>query len=93
MSRIDRFLFSESWNNEWPTCKQWCLDKGLSDHFPIMHCEYRKNWGPKPFRILSCRKDTEGYHNFTMPKKALDNAFFGLRSAVYSRAVKSIDSA
>jgi hypothetical protein len=64
MSRIDRFLFSESWNNEWPTCKQWCLDKGLSDHFPIMHCEYRKNWGPKPFRILSCRKDTEGYHNF-----------------------------
>ncbi|PNX92269.1 cysteine-rich receptor-like protein kinase [Trifolium pratense] len=64
MSRIDRFLFSESWNNEWPNCKQWCLDKALSDHCPIMLCEDRKNWGPKPFRMLSCWKDTEGYHNF-----------------------------
>jgi hypothetical protein len=36
-------------------------------------------------------------HESTMPKKALDSAFFGLRqrflSAVYFGAVKSIDSA
>ncbi|PNX67081.1 cysteine-rich receptor-like protein kinase, partial [Trifolium pratense] len=27
MSRIDRFLISESWYTEWPSSKQWCLDK------------------------------------------------------------------
>jgi exonuclease III len=58
MSRIDRFLISEAWNGEWHNCKQWCLDKELSDHCPIMLSEMERNWGPKPFRMLSCWKET-----------------------------------
>ncbi|PNX72998.1 cysteine-rich receptor-like protein kinase [Trifolium pratense] len=64
MSRIDRFLISEAWSREWPKCKQWCLDKELSDHCPIMLCEKEQNWGPKPFRMLSCWKETAGYHKY-----------------------------
>jgi hypothetical protein len=64
MSRIDRFLISEAWSRDWPNCKQWCLEKELSDHCPIMLCESTQNWGPKPFRMLKCWKDIEGYHQF-----------------------------
>jgi hypothetical protein len=64
MSRIDRFLISEAWFREWPTSKQWCLDKELSDHCPIMMCEVDQNWGPKPFCMLNCWKNIEGYHMF-----------------------------
>jgi exonuclease III len=64
MSRIDRILISESWIRDWPDSKQWSLDKELSDHCPIMLCESEQNWGPKPFRMLNCWKDIDGYHNF-----------------------------
>ncbi|PNX85672.1 cysteine-rich receptor-like protein kinase, partial [Trifolium pratense] len=64
MSSIDRFLISEFWSTEWPSSKQWCLDKEISDHCPIMLCESTQNWGPKSFRMLTCWKEIEGYHNF-----------------------------
>ncbi|XP_058759958.1 uncharacterized protein LOC131633264 [Vicia villosa] len=66
MSRLDRFLFTDNWNRTWPNCTQWCLDKGLSDHCPIFLCDYSLHWGPKPFRMLKCWKDMQGYHNFVI---------------------------
>jgi hypothetical protein len=68
MSRIDRILISESWIRDWPTSKQWGLDKELSDHCPIMLCESTQNWGPKPFRTLNCWSEMEGYHKFVEEK-------------------------
>jgi hypothetical protein len=68
MSRIDRFLLTENWCNQWPICSQWCLDKGLSDHCPILLCEKITNWGPKPFRTLNCWSEMEGYHKFVEEK-------------------------
>ncbi|XP_058758687.1 uncharacterized protein LOC131631944 [Vicia villosa] len=66
MSRLDRFLLSEKWNRTWPSCTQWCLDKGLSDHCPIMLCESSLDWGPKPFRMLKCWREMRGYHDFVI---------------------------
>jgi hypothetical protein len=64
MSRLDRFLITKSWFSGWPTSTQWCLDKELSDHCPIMLSESVKNWALKPFHMLSCWKYLEGYHSF-----------------------------
>lgn len=55
--RIDKFLLSESWYNEWLTSKKLYLKKGFSDHCPILLGKFQKNWGLKPFWMLSCWKD------------------------------------
>ncbi|MCI04316.1 DUF4283 domain protein, partial [Trifolium medium] len=60
MSRIDRFLLSEEWCMQWPNSSQWCLEKGLSDHCPILLQDEVKNWGPRPFRMLNCWSEMEG---------------------------------
>ncbi|GAU51064.1 hypothetical protein TSUD_300060 [Trifolium subterraneum] len=68
MSRIDRFLFSEEWVERWPDCTVWGLDRSLSDHCSIMLNNKVADWGPKPFRMLKCWRDIEGYQDFVKEK-------------------------
>ncbi|GKV01589.1 hypothetical protein SLEP1_g14135 [Rubroshorea leprosula] len=35
MSRLDRFMLSEEWCQNWENVKQWGLNRSLSDHCPI----------------------------------------------------------
>jgi exonuclease III len=62
MSRIDRFLISNEWLSSWPESSQWGLDRELSDHCPILLKEVVKDWGPKPFKMLKCWRDIDGYN-------------------------------
>lgn len=64
MSLLDKFLINEEWIRFWPASAQWGLDKELSDHCLILLCKNMQNWGPKPFRMLNCWKELDGYHNF-----------------------------
>ncbi|XP_058762569.1 uncharacterized protein LOC131635950 [Vicia villosa] len=64
MSRLDRFLIAEEWFGSWPTSTQWELDKGLSDHCPILLGGSSQSWGSKPFRMLNCWKYLDGYNDF-----------------------------
>lgn len=54
MSRLDRFLLSEEWLNEWPELSQWGLKRSVSDHCAVILKERDINWGPKPFRMMKC---------------------------------------
>jgi hypothetical protein len=36
MSRLDRFLLSKEWGLHWPNCLQIALNRGLSNHCPIV---------------------------------------------------------
>jgi exonuclease III len=36
MSRIDRFLVSEDWLNDWGVCSLWVLPRDISDHCPLI---------------------------------------------------------
>lgn len=54
MSRLDRFLLSEEWQNEWPELSQWGLKRSVSDHCAVMLKEREVNWGLKPFRMMKC---------------------------------------
>lgn len=73
MSRIDHFLVSKDWLRQWPGCTQQCLEKGLYDRCPIVLGEKILNWRPRPFRMLSCWKEFEGYREFIEEKwRSLD---------------------
>jgi hypothetical protein len=51
MSRIDRFLISEEWLNDWGGCSLWALPRDISDHCPLILKRSNFDWGPKPFRF------------------------------------------
>ncbi|XP_058759232.1 uncharacterized protein LOC131632500 [Vicia villosa] len=51
MSRIDRFLVSESLIDDWGVINQRIGNRDISDHVPInLNCG-DVDWGPKPFRF------------------------------------------
>lgn len=54
MSRLDRFLISEEWLSTWGNLSQWGLQRSVSDHYAVVLKDKEVNWGPKPFRMLSC---------------------------------------
>ncbi|GJT52989.1 RNA-directed DNA polymerase, eukaryota [Tanacetum coccineum] len=52
MSKLDRFLISESLMNSCPYISAITLDRYLSDHRPILMRESHHDYGPVPFRSL-----------------------------------------
>jgi hypothetical protein len=51
MSRIDRFIVSEEWLNDWGVCSLWVLPRDISDHCPLILKKDNLDWGPRPFRF------------------------------------------
>lgn len=62
MSRIDRFLLSENW------CQQWGIARTISYHCPLILKEGEDDWGPRPFRVLDCWFDHPDFVNFVKEK-------------------------
>lgn len=61
MSKLDRFLVSESVFSECPNINAITLDRFLSDHRPILLKENRYDYGPTPFRFFHHWLDTDGF--------------------------------
>ncbi|XP_058734029.1 uncharacterized protein LOC131605721 [Vicia villosa] len=51
MSRLDRFLLSESLVDDWKVDGQCIGERDVSDHAPIWLKNNRKDWGPKPLKF------------------------------------------
>jgi len=68
MSRLDRFLLSDSWCARWPNCIQVAQLRGLSDHCALVLSVDEQNWGRRPFRMLKCWTDIPGYKEFVSSK-------------------------
>ena len=66
MSRLDRFLLSQDWCLQWPSCFQVALLRGLSDHCPLQLSVDEEDWGPRPTRMLKCWQDLLGYQQFVL---------------------------
>lgn len=60
-SRIDRFLLSSKWVAEWKNLVQVGLKRKVLDHAAIVLKEEAKDWGPRPFKFLSCWLRKEGF--------------------------------
>jgi len=68
MSRLDRFLLFDKWCLTWQNCVQIALQRGLSDHVPLVLRSEEENWGPRPLRILKCWSDVPGYADIVRVK-------------------------
>lgn len=64
MSRLDRFLITEEWLSTWRNVSQWGLKISVSDHCAMVLKIKETNWGPKPFCMLKCLEQMEGYEEF-----------------------------
>ncbi|GKB12628.1 RNA-directed DNA polymerase, eukaryota [Tanacetum coccineum] len=64
MSKLDRFLMSESLLSECPNLSAITLDRFLSDHRPILLRESTHDYGPIPFRFFHYWLEMEGFENF-----------------------------
>ncbi|CAK8539202.1 unnamed protein product [Lathyrus sativus] len=64
MSRLDRFLLSESLIRIWNLNAQYVGDKTFSDHCPIFLKTIDLNWGPKPFKFFSAWLKYEDFFPF-----------------------------
>ncbi|XP_058784109.1 uncharacterized protein LOC131658877 [Vicia villosa] len=53
MSRIDRFLLSEDFIDDWKVEGQFIGERDVSDHALIWLKDKSRNWGPKPFRFIN----------------------------------------
>lgn len=71
MSRLDRFLLTEEWLNVWPNLSQWGLKISVSDHCAVVLREKELIWGLKPFRMMKCWEDMEGYKEFVKKRKGI----------------------
>ncbi|GJR28143.1 macrophage erythroblast attacher-like protein [Tanacetum coccineum] len=64
MSKLDRFLMSESLLSECPNLSAITLDRFLSDHRPILLRESTHDYGPIPFWFFHYWLEIEGFENF-----------------------------
>ncbi|GKV49692.1 hypothetical protein SLEP1_g56430 [Rubroshorea leprosula] len=61
MSRLDRFLLSKEWLNNWGDLKQKGLNRTVSDHCPLLLKNEVQDWGSKPFRRFDAWLDRPGF--------------------------------
>ncbi|GKB37721.1 RNA-directed DNA polymerase, eukaryota, reverse transcriptase zinc-binding domain protein, partial [Tanacetum coccineum] len=65
MSKLDRFLVSESFFDTFPHTSGLILEKGRPYHRPILLKEHMVDFGPTPFRFFHSLLELEGYHNLS----------------------------
>ncbi|GJT85895.1 RNA-directed DNA polymerase, eukaryota [Tanacetum coccineum] len=64
MSKLDRFLVSESVISGSPNIKAVTLERFLSDHRPILLKENGYDYGPTPFRFFHHWLEMDGFNTF-----------------------------
>ncbi|GKC46629.1 RNA-directed DNA polymerase, eukaryota, reverse transcriptase zinc-binding domain protein, partial [Tanacetum coccineum] len=62
ISKLDRFLVSKCFYDTFPHITGVVLEKGSSDHRPILLREHSVDYGPIPFRFFHSWLEMEGFH-------------------------------
>ncbi|GJU76100.1 RNA-directed DNA polymerase, eukaryota, reverse transcriptase zinc-binding domain protein [Tanacetum coccineum] len=66
MSKLDRFLVSESLYDTFPHITGVILEKGIPDHRPILIKEHVADFGPTPFRFFHSWLELKGFHRLVV---------------------------
>ncbi len=61
MSRLDIFLVSTNFVDQWPTARVVALRRCLSDHCPIILKLDKHDYGPTPFRLFDIWMDHKDF--------------------------------
>ena len=61
MSKLDRFLLSEGMFDAFQNLAATVLEKGIPDHYPILLCEQKVDYGPHPFRLFHSWMELDGF--------------------------------
>ncbi|XP_058763377.1 uncharacterized protein LOC131636799 [Vicia villosa] len=64
LSRLDRFLLSNSFINDWKVEGQSIGERDVSDHAPIWIKDNKRDWGSKPFRFNNIWFTHEDFFSF-----------------------------
>ncbi|XP_058783757.1 uncharacterized protein LOC131658488 [Vicia villosa] len=64
MSRLDRFLLSKTFVEDWKVDGQHIGERDVSDHAPIWLKDNRKDWGPKSFKFNNMWFKHEEFDSF-----------------------------
>ncbi|GJX93965.1 RNA-directed DNA polymerase, eukaryota [Tanacetum coccineum] len=64
MSKLDRFLISDSLISSCPRLSAVALDRFLSDHRPILMREFHGDYGPIPFKFFHYWFELDGFDMF-----------------------------
>nr|GEW05493.1 RNA-directed DNA polymerase, eukaryota, reverse transcriptase zinc-binding domain protein [Tanacetum cinerariifolium] len=64
MTKLYRFLISDSFLCSCPNISSITLDRNLSDHRPILMREVYYDYGPVPFRLFHYWFEVDGFDNF-----------------------------
>ena len=67
-SRHDRFLTCFEWLQHWPGCKQYVLNRNISDHCALILKSKVVDWGPKSFRFLDMWHEDKDFDSFIKKK-------------------------
>src|SRR4051812_17610181 len=70
MSRIDRFLLSDNFIEDWKVDGQKIGERDISDHTSIWLKDNMKDWGPKPFRFNNLWIKHEDFSSFVIKEWA-----------------------
>ncbi|XP_071739580.1 uncharacterized protein [Rutidosis leptorrhynchoides] len=89
MSRIDRVLVSSNVLDIFADLKLITLQKGLSDHLPLLLQDLKYDFGPTPFK---CFNSWFLYEEFDEIVKAATSEVFDDREATYHSKMKHVKS-
>ncbi|XP_058768320.1 uncharacterized protein LOC131642046 [Vicia villosa] len=64
MSRLDRFLLSDCFVEDWKLDSQHIVERDVYDHAPIWLKDNRKDWGPKHFKFNNMWFKHEDFDTF-----------------------------
>ena len=67
MSKLDRFLISESFCDVFPHVTGVVLEKGIPDHRPILLKDFKVDFGPTPFRFFHSWLEMDGFQDLLVP--------------------------
>ncbi|KAK9286378.1 hypothetical protein L1049_014773 [Liquidambar formosana] len=89
ISRLDRFLFSPSWEEHFPRVTQVALPRPLSDHIPLLLDSEGMRMARGPFRFENMWLEEEGFVELVSISWG-SYSFSGSSSYVFSKKLKAL---
>ncbi|GKB53733.1 RNA-directed DNA polymerase, eukaryota, partial [Tanacetum coccineum] len=90
MSKLDRFLVSESFYEMFPHAIGLVLEKGIPDHRPILIKEAIVDYGPTPFRFFHSWLEIEGFHELVVQTWKNDGIVDGNGFVLFKKKLQNL---